>query len=141
MFFRELTARVPVKAAVMGRTAPWSAPATTSSTARPSTAPASAKRVHFYFYPRCRPLVVAFIMTPPAPPCDQLKRGCCVHLQGWRGAKCSSPCSEGTWGRGCNATCRCTNGAKCDLADGSCSCTAGWHGTHCEQPCPVNTCT
>lgn len=43
--------RVPVKAAVMGRTAPWSALAATSSTAHPSMVPAFAKKVPFFTTP------------------------------------------------------------------------------------------
>uniref|UniRef100_A0A3B4TSE5 Platelet endothelial aggregation receptor 1 n=1 Tax=Seriola dumerili TaxID=41447 RepID=A0A3B4TSE5_SERDU len=60
----------------------------------------------------------------------------CVSA-GWRGPDCSTPCSEGTWGPGCNATCHCANGAKCNPADGSCTCTAGWQGarSRCSEPC------
>lgn len=71
MFFRELTARVPVKAAVMGRTAPWSAPASTSSTARPSTVSASAKRVLFFFH----------VLPPLSPPGGGLYNAITDQLQ------------------------------------------------------------
>lgn len=57
---------------------------------------------------------------------------------GWRGPDCSIPCSEGTWGPGCNATCQCANKAQCHPANGSCTCTAGWRGDLCDQPCPVS---
>lgn len=57
---------------------------------------------------------------------------------GWRGLDCSIPCSEGTWGPGCNATCQCANKAQCHPADGSCTCTAGWRGDLCDQTCPVS---
>uniref|UniRef100_A0A3B3USG0 Platelet endothelial aggregation receptor 1 n=1 Tax=Poecilia latipinna TaxID=48699 RepID=A0A3B3USG0_9TELE len=58
---------------------------------------------------------------------------------GWQGPDCSVPCADGTWGPGCNATCRCTNGAKCDPADGSCKCSAGWQGALCDQPCGMGS--
>lgn len=64
LFFREFTVKVPVKAAVMGRTAPWSAPAKTLSTAHQWTAPAFAKKVIFFNY---RHLVVTCVKDPQQP--------------------------------------------------------------------------
>lgn len=66
---------------------------------------------------------------------------CCLFfhsLLGWQGPNCSARCSEGTWGSGCNSTCHCSNGAKCNPTDGSCTCTTGWQGPQCQQPCPVS---
>uniref|UniRef100_A0A8C3XK94 Platelet endothelial aggregation receptor 1 n=1 Tax=Chelydra serpentina TaxID=8475 RepID=A0A8C3XK94_CHESE len=71
---------------------------------------------------------------PPAAPCHPIS-GECTCQPGWHGGDCSSPCLAGTWGPGCNETCRCVNGAACSPVSGACSCAAGWHGSRCQDPC------
>lgn len=146
MFYhhRGFTVRVSVKVAPMGRTALWSAPVRTLSTARRLTALASAKKVKASHTVNNSPCLTWSWWTGT----NLGRQIFCLNSQtwlivllvsaGWRGPDCSTPCSEGTWGPGCNATCHCTNGAKCKAADGSCVCTAGWQGAHCDQPCPVS---
>lgn len=138
---RVFTVRAHVKVARMARTAPWSAHVKTSSTARPSTELVSVKRVSGEKKSHMTINDNHCLTWSPdwwkALLFDQSDVCVCV-CAGWRGSDCSAPCSEGTWGPGCNATCHCANGAKCNLADGSCTCTAGWQGAHCDQPCLVN---
>ncbi|KFO74322.1 Multiple epidermal growth factor-like domains protein 11, partial [Cuculus canorus] len=50
---------------------------------------------------------------------------------GWRGARCSLPCPDGTWGPGCNRSCDCARGAPCDPQSGTCRCPPGWQGPRC----------
>lgn len=141
--------RVHVKVAPMARTAPWSAPVKTLSTARPLTGLASAKRVkthtEMFAWQSMLPVdrqVKAWLglnWCNNYHATNQTRLTCVLRVSaGWRGPDCSTPCSEGTWGPGCNATCHCANGAKCNPADGSCTCTAGWQGARCDQPCPVS---
>ena len=47
-----------------------------------------------------------------------------------------SGCPLGKFGRGCNQTCTCENGA-CDPVSGVCSCIPGYHGSSCNLPCPL----
>lgn len=56
---------------------------------------------------------------------------------GWLGLDCSINCPSGTWGPGCNLTCRCGNGGACNALDGQCTCASGWRGERCELRCQV----
>jgi Laminin EGF domain len=47
-----------------------------------------------------------------------------------------SACPIGTYGKSCQSTCRCLNGATCDPISGACLCTPGWIGSDCGRPCP-----
>lgn len=123
--------KIPVKVAPMARTAPWSAPVRTMWTAHRLMGLVSAKKV------MNNQRRMSTIMKENWPKGKQRLTVDCGSA-GWRGPDCSIPCSEGTWGPGCNATCHCANGAKCSPADGSCACTAGWQGARCDQPCPVS---
>lgn len=152
-YCRGFTVRVNVKVAPMARTALWSAPVKTLSTAHQLTGLASARRVKKYSHRnvmivKCLIAWQSMLDLLTDPWMHDWSKNCeitfyvtwlsvlCVS-PGWRGPDCSTPCSEGTWGPGCNATCHCANGAKCNPADGSCTCTAGWQRAHCDQPCQV----
>lgn len=75
---------------------------------------------------RLRPGVLAWEPTCRAP------------LAGWQPGNCSVPCSPGTWGFGCNASCQCAHAVACSPQTGACTCTPGWRGAHCQLPCPVS---
>lgn len=45
-------------------------------------------------------------------------------------------CPEGTYGLDCRSICKCQNGAKCNIVDGTCKCASGWMGEYCQEVCP-----
>ena len=44
-------------------------------------------------------------------------------------------CPFGKWGKDCQKSCMCQNGASCDPFDGKCICTRGWKGALCDETC------
>ena len=54
--------------------------------------------------------------------------GHCDCLPGWTGDYCSRPCPPLTFGKDCQKTCNCMNGALCDPVTGDCICENGYIG-------------
>ena len=42
-------------------------------------------------------------------------------------------CPGDSWGLGCNMTCNCLNGGKCNKKTGECECASGYVGPICEN--------
>ncbi|XP_077982628.1 uncharacterized protein LOC144437547 isoform X2 [Glandiceps talaboti] len=65
--------------------------------------------------------------------------GSCSCKAGWKGVKCESPCSVGTYGVKCMHQCTCDtqNTISCDVISGSCNCKPGWTGSKCRHVCPL----
>ncbi|RDD47125.1 N-acetylglucosamine-1-phosphodiester alpha-N-acetylglucosaminidase [Trichoplax sp. H2] len=61
----------------------------------------------------------------------------CNCNPGWTGLYCEQACPHMSFGLGCNQTCKCQNGAKCDPITGDCSCVQGWTGSICDRECPL----
>ena len=59
----------------------------------------------------------------------------CKCDSGYGGPFCDISCPPGRFGKNCKKKCDCTNGAECDLYDGSCNCNAGWTGKFCNETC------
>ncbi|KAG7272002.1 hypothetical protein CRUP_012022 [Coryphaenoides rupestris] len=75
--------------------------------------------------------------------------GVCRCQEGWQGTGCerlvcqppacgahglcTSECTQGFYGDGCNQTCACANGGSCDPVHGRCACKPGFHGDRCQQ--------
>ena len=59
----------------------------------------------------------------------------CSCEPGYQGVHCNTTCDLNHYGPGCNKSCLCQNGGKCDRRNGTCACTLGWHGKNCELPC------
>ncbi|KAJ8335189.1 hypothetical protein SKAU_G00408280 [Synaphobranchus kaupii] len=55
--------------------------------------------------------------------------------QAGQGPTVPSPVPETTWGRHCNRSCSCLNGATCLPHNGSCVCSAGYRGPECQHIC------
>lgn len=56
-----------------------------------------------------------------------------IHDYPFPGARCDQPCPEGFWGRQCNYSCSCLNGATCLRDSGTCKCRPGYHGSLCQH--------
>ncbi|XP_078585153.1 uncharacterized protein LOC144867191 isoform X6 [Branchiostoma floridae x Branchiostoma japonicum] len=61
--------------------------------------------------------------------------GCSCNT-GFRGLRCDTACSAGTFGAGCTSTCHCRDDAVCNRFTGECpdsTCACGWEGQTCQE--------
>ncbi|XP_019636960.1 PREDICTED: fibropellin-1-like [Branchiostoma belcheri] len=61
--------------------------------------------------------------------------GCSCNT-GFRGLRCDTACSAGTFGAGCTSTCHCRDDVTCDRFTGECpgnTCACGWEGRTCQD--------
>ncbi|XP_064392597.1 uncharacterized protein LOC135340207 [Halichondria panicea] len=70
--------------------------------------------------------------------CD-MSVGECVCEDGYIGNDCSTECSVGSYGTGCQNMCSCVTeheSRPCNHVDGSCTCRPGYTGASCQLECP-----
>lgn len=60
--------------------------------------------------------------------------GKCFCKDGYTGYKCSTKCSNNTFGEDCRNSCECVNG-DCNHVTGTCTCSPGFTGNLCDRPC------